>query len=346
MACHIGPGADWFVKSKLSGLYQVYATLADKYPRPIPTPIKNLRPARETCQQCHWPEKFFGARRVVNPHYLSDEANTPSPITLLINIGGGDDEHGRQEGIHWHMAVANKVEYIARDDARQQMAWVRVTGRDGKSVEYNDAADPLTPEERAAAQPRTMDCMDCHNRPSHRFRSPVRAVNDALSAGRIDVTLPYIKREAVKALDAEYPDTPTALKSIDEKIRTFYAENYPQLSKDRPQDVDAAIEALRDIYGKNFFPEMKVTWRRYPDHIGHSQSPGCFRCHGSGLTSAEGKTITKDCNACHAILSQGAAAGQKTLSPEGLVFQHPVDIGGMEQDGNCTACHSGGAELY
>jgi nitrate/TMAO reductase-like tetraheme cytochrome c subunit len=344
--CHIGPGADWFVKSKMSGAYQLYATAFDKYPRPIPTPVKNLRPARETCLQCHWPEKFFGSRRNVYPHYLSDEKNTPYPISLLLHIGGGSAEGGPAEGIHWHMAVANKLEYIARDPGRQEIAWVKVTDRAGKVTEYRHTESPLTDEERAKAEVRTMDCMDCHNRPSHIYRSPQRAVNQALAAGEIDRTLPFMKREAVKALDAEYPDTPSALAAIEAKLTSFYAENHPETSASRAADVKKSVEAVQRAYTQNMFPEMKVSWRSYPDHLGHFQYQGCFRCHGSPLTSAEGKTITNDCNACHSILGQGLKGADLGASPAGLSFVHPVDVGGAEAAGACTMCHSGGAELY
>ena len=344
--CHIGPGADWFVKAKLSGAYQVYATAARIYPRPIPTPIKNLRPARETCEQCHWPEQFFGARKDVNPHYLSDEGNTPYPITMLINIGGGSEELGKVEGIHWHMAVANKVEYIARDTSRQEIAWVKMVHADGSVTEYDNADDPLTPEERAGAEVRTMDCMDCHNRPSHIYRSPVRAVNEAMAAGWIERSLPYVKREAVTVLDVEYPDTPTALRAIEDKLTTFYRDEYPDLYQGRPAAVESAVAAVQRVYRQNFFPEMRVSWRRYADNVGHSQFVGCFRCHGDVLQTAYGETITKDCTVCHTILAQGPDPSNGTFSPKGLVFEHPVDIDGAEREGPCTECHEGGAELY
>ncbi len=345
VACHIGPGADWFVKSKMSGLYQVYSVMFNKYSRPIPTPVKNLRPARETCLQCHWPEKFFGARKNDYPHFLSDENNTPYPISMLLKIGGGGNAHGPAEGIHWHMAISNKVEYIARDEARQDIAWVRVTHKDGTVDEYSDPSNPPSPELKAQSEVRTMDCIDCHNRPSHNYRSPLRTVNEAMSTGAISPSLPFVKREAVKALDSEYPDTPTALKEIKNKLENFYADNYPGVMAERKADVDAAVAAVGRIYSQNIFPEMKVTWRKYPDNIGHFQYNGCFRCHGGPLATSSGKTITNDCNVCHTLLSQGTGSSAG-MAVSGLTFQHPVEIGGAELAGNCAMCHSGGAELY
>ena len=124
--CHIGKGASWYVRSKLSGTYQVYATMADKYPRPIPTPVKNLRPAQETCEECHWPQKFVGNLEHTYNYFLGDETNTPFTVRLLMNVGGGDPTHGPVGGIHWHMNVGNKIEYIAADEARQKIPYVRV----------------------------------------------------------------------------------------------------------------------------------------------------------------------------------------------------------------------------
>ena len=171
--CHVGPGADWYVKSKLSGSYQVYSVLFHKYPQPIPAPIHSLRPAQETCERCHWPEQFFGGKEKTNVHFLPDEKNTRWTVKLLVKIGGGNPTTGQTEGIHWHMNIGSKVEYIATDAARQQIPWVQMTDlTTGKVTEYMSTSSPLTKEEIAAAEHRRMDCMDCHNRPSHKFRSP------------------------------------------------------------------------------------------------------------------------------------------------------------------------------
>lgn len=347
VACHIGPGADWFVKSKLTGAYQVYSTAFKKYARPIETPIKNLRPARETCLQCHWPEKFFGARKHVNPHYLGDEMNTPYPITLLVDVGGvGGSSDSEGHGIHWHMAIQNKIEYMARDRQRQEIAWVRVTKPTGEIDEYTSTDTPLTAEEMQRGERRVLDCIDCHNRPSHNYRPPILEVNQAMSQGDISTRLPYIKREAVKALDQEYPDRVAAQAAIRTQITEFYRENYPAVLRDQKSDVEKAVVSVQAIYAQNFFPEMKVSWRKYPENIGHSRSAGCFRCHGSSLATAEGKTISRDCNSCHQIMAQGNEPRSGMVSTHGLKFTHPVDIGGMETEGNCSACHQGGAELY
>src|ERR1051326_5987252 len=218
--CHIGKGAAWYVRSKLSGTYQVYATAAKKYPTPIPTPVKNLRPAQETCEECHWPKKFVGNLERTYSYFLSDETNTPFTVRLLMKVGGGDPTHGPVEGIHWHMNVGNKIEYIASDDARQKIPWVRMTDQLGVVTEFHS---PKFTNAVDDASIRTMDCMDCHNRPAHRYESPNSAVNLAMSLGKIERSLPYIKTTALGPPPRRYTNDTQAVQTI----ATFLAEKYP-----------------------------------------------------------------------------------------------------------------------
>lgn len=339
--CHIGPGADWFVRAKLSGTYQVYATLANKYPRPIPTPVKNLRPAQQTCEQCHWPKKFFGNAERVNYHFMADETNSLWTIRLLMKIGGGDPEHGPVGGIHWHMNIGNKVEYIATDEARQTIPWVRVSDREGKVTIFESSDSPLAPEQVAAASPRTMDCIDCHNRPSHVYNAPDRAVNIALSTGRINPAIPFIKQQAVEALVKDYETTPAAMRGIEAQITAYYRDQQAEYVQQHADQLQQAISEVHKIYCQNFFPEMKVNWRKYPNNIGHTIFPGCYRCHDGKHASADGKTISHDCNSCHTIIAQGRGDTLAQISPAGLEFEHPVDIGELWKDMNCAECHTG-----
>jgi hypothetical protein len=333
--CHIGPGADWFVRSKLSGSYQVYATLTNKYPRPIPTPIKNLRPAQDTCEQCHWPKKFFGAVQRVNRHYLADEQNSPWTIALLMKIGGGDPEQGPTGGIHWHMNIANKIEYIHTDEQRQVIPWVRLTSKDGKVTVYQSTDSPLSAEQ-LKLQPRVMDCIDCHNRPSHIYNPPSRSVNVAMGTGRLDPSLPFIKMNSVEVLTVEYKNSAEALKKIETSLLEKY-KDYPDKNK-----VNKAIKEIQKIYSQNFFPEMKVDWRTYPNNVGHTIYPGCYRCHDGKHTSSDGKVISHDCSSCHMIIAQGSEQPPKLIAPQGLEFEHPVDIGDVWKEMNCAECHTGG----
>ena len=327
VACHVGPGVNWFVRSKLSGSYQVYATAFDKYPRPIPTPIKNLRPARETCEQCHWPRKFSGNLDRTYNYFQSDASNSPYSIRLSIKIGGADPTRGPVGGIHWHMVVGNNVEYIATDEARQKIPWVRITDPQGVVTVYRV---PRFTNDISQFEIRKMDCMDCHNRPSHRFVPPDQAVNLAMELGQIDRTIPWIKTNAVFVLTRKY-DTDNQAR---DGIATALAERYP--NDPRIRDV---IPVVQQIYRDNFFPEMKANWSIYPDNIGHMIWPGCFRCHDGNHKTDEGKTIkANDCNACHTILAQGSGAELQQLTPGGQPFKHA----GGDYDLSCSDCHTGG----
>ncbi len=323
--CHIGPGASWFVRSKLSGSYQVYATLFDKYPRPIPTPIENLRPARETCEQCHWPSQFIGNLDQTFNYFMSDASNTPYSVRMVLKVGGSDPLHGPVGGIHWHTAVSNEVDYVATDPARQNIAWVRVTDAQGVVTVYRV---PGFTNKVSQTEIRRMDCIDCHNRPSHRFMSPDSAVDLALELGRIPCALPWIKTNAVYVLTQKYETDEQAR----DGIATLLAERYP----DDPR-IQQVIPVVQRIYADNFFPRMKSDWRVYPDNIGHLIWPGCFRCHDGSHKSADGKVITASCDACHVILAQGSGPELQQLTPDGQPFKHP----GGDSDNTCNECHDG-----
>lgn len=326
--CHIGKGAAWYVRSKISGTYQVYATMAGKYPRPIPTPVKNLRPAEETCEECHWPKNFVGNVERVYHHYLDDETNTAYTVRLLIRVGGGDPTRGRVGGIHWHMNVNNKVEYLPGDDSRQSIPWVRLTDDQGVVTEFRVPNFTNAVDE---ASVRKMDCMDCHNRPAHRYETPDDAVSLAMYLGRIDISLPHVKTNAMFALTRPYTNDVQAL----DGIATYLYGHYGNDERVRP-----TIAAVQSIYTNNFFPEMKASWQSYPENIGHMNWPGCFRCHDGRHKASDGKRLIKanDCNACHSILAQGNGAELDQLTPNGQKFKHPGD----PVDGACNDCHNGG----
>lgn len=328
--CHIGAGATWYVRSKLSGAYQVYATFANKYPRPIPTPISNLRPAQETCEQCHWPQKFVGNVDRTYTHYLSDETNPVHQVRMLLKVGGADPTHGPVGGIHWHMNVGNKVEYIPGDATRQKIPWVRLTDSQGVVTEFR-TPDFTNKVDTAAI--RLMDCMDCHNRPAHLMQSPNDAVDLAMHVGQIDTTLPYIKTNAVYALTRTYTNRTDALQGI----ATFLNAKYSGQPK-----IHATIESVQRLYSNNFFPEMKANWSVYPNNIGHKDWPGCFRCHDDKHKTADGlKTIKgNDCNSCHLILAQGSGKDLEQLTPQGQDFKHPGEE--LEKGFLCNDCHTGG----
>jgi hypothetical protein len=343
-SCHVGSGASWYAKSKLSGMYQVYAVLANIYPRPIHTPIKTLRPAQETCEKCHWPKKFYGGQQKQFNHYMYDEENTYWPINLLIRTGGGDPKTGQTAGIHWHMNIGVEMEYIARDDRRWDIPWIRVRDGDtGRVTVYHDKKNPLTEEEIANGIKRKMDCMDCHNRPSHEYHSPDYMIDLALLTGMIDSDIPDIKRLAVEAMDVEYESEEQAMREIANYIEKAYRIDQPEVFKEKREAIEQAIIAAQTQYSQSIFPEMKVRWDKYPDNIGHFTFPGCVRCHDGNKVSEEGWVITTECNSCHIIMAQGSGDYRQVfIDEDGLEFIHPDD---PEEEGfdeiACFDCHGG-----
>ena len=220
--------------------------------------------------------------------------------SIQVHVGGGSERLGIAQGIHWHMNVANEVEYIATDDTRQVIPWVRVKDRSGAVREY--VVDGVTPDQLANREHRRMDCMDCHNRPSHTMAATAeRAVNERLASGGIPKTLPFVRREAVKALKATYSSQEAASEAIARALREFYRAQAEDVDMSRRQDVEKAVNATIDIYRRSVFPEMNVQFGTYPNNIGHIDSPGCFRCHDDNHTTKDGKKIGQDCETCHAI---------------------------------------------
>ncbi len=337
--CHVGSGASWYVKSKLSGLRQVIRTVTNTYPRPIETPVANLRPASQTCEQCHWPRRFWGAQLKVFNHFSSDEANTPRQVRLLIKTGGGDPNLGSEAaGIHWHMNIANKIEYRS-DPKRQNIAWVRRTDREGNVTEYT--AGGTDPAAIAKLDQRSMDCVDCHNRPTHVYTPPDRAVDQAMAANRISTALPFAKQQGVEILTAEYKTNGQAMDAIAHQIPAFYKAKYPRVTKDHAGDIQNMVLELQRIFRENIFPEMHVDWRTHPDNVGHYYFNGCFRCHDGNHRSKDGKVITKECNSCHTVLSEEEGVLPAAVVNTAMTFKHPIDLGDLSTV-NCSDCHSGG----
>ena len=244
--CHIGSGAPWFVRAKISGVRQLFAVALKTYSRPIPSPVHNLRPARDTCEHCHWPERFTGDKFLVKTKYADDEQNTPSTTVLLLKIGGRTAQglvgiHGR------HLAAAERIEYASTDGRRQVIPRVTYTEDSGKKVEYSSDEVKTTAEQLARAERRKMDCVDCHNRPTHAFEMPERALDAALTAGRIDKQLPFVKKQGVAALRTEYPDRATASEKIPQAIvDAFESEGFAW--------GETAAQQIKAIYLRNIFP--------------------------------------------------------------------------------------------
>jgi hypothetical protein len=316
VACHIGPGASWFVRSKLSGLRQVFAVTFHTYSRPIPSPVKYLRPARETCEQCHWPQRFTGGKFLVNTSYKDDEKNTPQKDVLLLKVGGGTWRGS--VGIHGrHLADNARIRYISTDAERQTIPAVFYTDDTGKTTEFISSDAKATKEQLDKGEHRVMDCVDCHNRPTHAFDLPDNAVDKQMSIGLISPDLPYIRKKAVEVLKLDYPTRDVAQQRITGELNNFYRTNYPQIYATRRTLVEQSVKEVAAIYLRNVFPDMRLTWGTHPNNLGHNDSPGCFRCHDGSHTSADGQTITNDCSACHDVLASGEE-NPKVLSDLGM----------------------------
>ncbi|MDD5191435.1 MAG: NapC/NirT family cytochrome c, partial [Dehalococcoidales bacterium] len=275
VTCHVGKGVSFFVKAKINGIPQIYYTLTGTYPRPITSPVANLRPARDTCEQCHQPQKFTGDLIRFYTTFDKDENNTKTTRVKALRVGGGGDS---PQDIHWHIGAT--VWYLPMDATRQNIGWVGVESADGTLKEWIDPAQAaeITPD-RIQKEKRLMDCIDCHNRATHIYYSPEQLIDKAMAEGSIDPSLPYVKLNAMNALDPINDSLKAAYTKV-EKIADFYKITYPQIYTQKTAAIQQMVTKLKSIADLTTFPDMKVDYTTHPNNIGHQQSPGCFRCHG------------------------------------------------------------------
>jgi nitrate/TMAO reductase-like tetraheme cytochrome c subunit len=339
--CHVGEGASHYLQAKVNGLHQVYAVIVNDYPKPIPTPVHNMRDARDTCETCHWSQKRHGDRRKTFTHYLTDGTEEPWLINLILRVGGGDPERGYAGGIHWHMNLANTVEFVARDERREDIAWVRFVDGEGNETVYEDVDEPLTADQRAGRETRRMDCLDCHNRPAHQYHSPIELLNDELLIGNLDPEMPDIKFLGLEVLAASRGDDEDAAADIAGEFTELYAADFPDYYDSNRAGVERAAAVLQRIYDENTFPAMNVRWDSYPDFSGHWGTAGCFRCHAGNLASSDGRVISSDCNTCHTIASQGFASDPIPHDGDRNPFVHPGDFNVIDEPILCHECHDG-----
>ena len=299
VACHIEPGAQGFFKAKLHGTNQLRLALADRYSRPLHSPLSVGRPNVYTsCERCHWPDRFIGDVVKVVYEFADDAANSKTVTTLRLHVGGPVAGTGTGTGIHWHMNRSNVVEYVALDETLEQIPYVRVATRDGQVREY--FAKGVGPASLDGRERRRMGCIDCHNRPAHTFASaPERAVDAALGEGLISTNIPFVRREAIRALRAEYPDQDGALAGIDRDMRSGLRAAKADGVDERA--LRQAVAVTQAIYRTNIFPSMKIGWGSYPNRIGHTTSQGCFRCHDDSHVTRDGRVLGQDCELCHSI---------------------------------------------
>ncbi len=295
--CHIGPGLESFFAAKVEGTKQVFEVMTDSYPRPIPVPVMNLRPARYTCESCHTPNRFDGDLLMVFSRFGNDEKNTETQTVLILHLGGVNS-FSQRSGIHGvHLG---HIEYIATDKSRSKIPWVEVVHPNGTKTVYSSLPPGSAPPK---GERRVMDCIDCHNAAAHTFVTAEQAIDRAMSQGAINSDLPWVHREGLKLLKASYTSQTQARTEIPEQLTAFYRTGFPQVLASQGAAVSAAGKALVALYSENVFPYMKVSWGTYPNHIGHMDYPGCFRCHDGNHVAKDGAAIPQDCSVCHNLLA-------------------------------------------
>lgn len=334
--CHVGEGTSWYVKSKLSGMYQVYSVWFNKYSRPIETPISNLRPARDTCEKCHWPQYFIDNKIVSREYVLPDEENTIGHETLIMKTGGMK-KHAKPSGIHWH--ISNTVNFIARDPKKEDIPWIEVINDEGQHKIFQSSENPLKKEEIANSEIHRMDCIDCHNRPAHIFLAPSEIMDNLILSGVVNKDLPNIRAIGSQVMVKDYKDNTDADIQIKNQILKEYSEK--ELTPELKTTIDSTIKAIQTSYHENFFPQMKTNWKTHSKNIGHKWSPGCFRCHDDKHTTDSGEVIPRNCDLCHTIAAQGVGRSSEKLSLVPLEFKHPEDIDEEWKETPCYECHTG-----
>jgi hypothetical protein len=313
--CHVAPGATGWLQSKMAGVRQLRDVTFNTFPRPIPSAMesKRLVPASETCEACHWPGQNHTTRLRVIPGYKDDAANTASQTVLMMLIGGG-----KSGGIHGaHFGPGIEIHYAAADEKRQTIPWIQYRNRD-TNASRTYLAQGAEPESVKNLPKYQMQCVDCHNRPTHTFKLPDRAVNESLASSALPSTLPYIKKTSVEILKTEYTSSAEAARKIPAALRKYYREKHPDVYAKRSDDIARAGTAMLAIYNRNVFPDLEVTWGTYPDNLGHTDFQGCFRCHDEAHATSGKKTITQDCGVCHNALAVDEASPD-VLKTLGLV---------------------------
>ena len=320
--CHIGTGVSSYFEAKINGTKQLvevsthpFAHIAPKlipdYPTPIDSPVKNLRPARDICEACHTPAKFVGEKLLVKSSFADDEKNTETQSVVVLHLGG-QDSLSHLTGIHGvHLG---HIEYIATDPTRTTIPWVERTNPDGsKSTYVSSTLKGAQPQ----GERRVMDCIDCHNRASHTFTTAEEGLNRLMAEGAVSPSLPWVHKEGLALLKADYASQDDASAKIPVQLEAFYRSGNPEVLTTKADLVKRAGQELVMLYSQNVFPEMKVTWGTHPNHIGHMTYPGCFRCHDGDHNAKDGTSITQDCAACHNLLAVDEAK-PKVLSDLGI----------------------------
>jgi hypothetical protein len=340
--CHMGRvGTINSILLKASHFRHLPEVIFDAYDRPLES--ETMRPANESCELCHWPPAFHGDTVRKITRFEPDEENTQKDTYLIMKTGAGTREEGLGYGIHWH--ISNPVEYIATDEHKQEIPWVRTTLPDGRTVEYNDVTNPLSPEEIEEAEKQVMDCVDCHNRVGHPFPPPGELIHDAMVEGRLSTELPYTKKYMLDLLKTEFNSQDQALEAIT-TVRDEYEQTYPEAAAAYPEEVEEAEQVAEELVSRLVFEEPGVTWQDFPDQNKHKDFPGCFRCHNGKHLSDEGESIRLQCNICHSVpetVGVGDRPPQMPLAyiqePDSHLETNFIADHRFQADESCEACH-------
>jgi nitrate/TMAO reductase-like tetraheme cytochrome c subunit len=295
--CHVAPGVPGYIHAKLNGTRQLAMVVLHNYPRPIMADDK-VPPSSTTCLGCHNPDRLIGDKLVVKTSFGDDEKNSVTRTIILLHVGGRN-QFGSLEGIHG--AHLGRIEYLSTDSTHQTISSVRRATPDGAVTEFvsADAKGALT------GQRRTMDCIDCHNRPAHSFDTPEGALNRAMAAGTPSATLPFVHKQGLVLIQANYASQAEAAAKIASGLEEFYRSQYPVVWNSERGRIERAAKALTSIYSDNVFPDMKLAWNTHLNNEGHTAAlaGGCFRCHDGAHASKSGASITNDCSTCHNLVA-------------------------------------------
>ncbi|MEN8136779.1 MAG: NapC/NirT family cytochrome c [Thermodesulfobacteriota bacterium] len=317
--CHISGSSDLVTRSKVSGVTMIFSTVLGRYERPIKNPVHSLRPDREVCEQCHRPEVFHGDKLYIKDYFLADEQNTRVQTVLLMRIGSSGYRDRLAQGIHWHVSPDHKTYYRSARDDQDRITEVKLVDHDGSVFIFKNKEEPLD-RELGEEDYRLMDCMDCHNRPTHVFLPASEAVDRKIAMGAIARTLPFIKKVALEVILQKYDSKAQARRRIAEGIEGWYAENRPDVPVERKTELDQAVNVIYQAWAENVFPEMGIGWETYRNNLAHESGNGCFRCHSDSYQTTEGRGIPNNCDLCHYILAE------KQPSPDIMRILHGEKI--------------------
>jgi len=341
--CHIGRGfIATQITRKAGDLRHVIFAISKKYEYPITT--NNMRPARETCERCHFPQKFSDDSLRVIKNFGKDYYNTPTTTYLILKTGGGSERQGLGKGIHWH--IQNRILYYPTDRSEQTIPYIRVYNADGSIDEFVDLESEIKPADIKEKDLKEIDCISCHNRVTHLVNMPDVSVDIAIDRKIIDPTIPEIRLKGVEVLTATYTTQEQALNGI-AGLEEYYRVVYPDYYASNKQTIQAAIKALQDIFTQSVYIDQKSDWYSHPDNIGHKNFPGCFRCHDGKHLNSQKEPIRLECNLCHSIpnvasvqdfvtdieISSGPEP-QTHFSPSWISMHHKVF------DNTCANCHN------